>query len=345
MQIDRVGISAKVIADSSFNMSRLISFELTFPRIVLSEFNTHRVFSRNSASSRAIPVWKRLAEVLHNPYIPIHFGKNKSGMQSAEDLSEEVRVKARELWLSGRNIAAVQAFMLAGGYDQIMKDAKGDPKAEAVCEAINRYLATYKRSLPELVPLANPAHKQHVNRVLEPYGWHTVIATGTHWRNFYALRASRMAQPEIQDLAILMARAHMSSRPVPLENGEWHLPLIFDEDRREVADPMKLARISSARCGRVSYLTHDGKRALDKDLDMADGLQSNGHSSPFEHPALADTGGSKHHYDSNFGFPWVQYRKLLKFEGDFSQVIEKKSVLEGMNGDAELTDFVLSLPS
>ena len=34
---------------------RLTTFVLRFPRFVLSEFNTHRMFSRNASSSRAIP--------------------------------------------------------------------------------------------------------------------------------------------------------------------------------------------------------------------------------------------------------------------------------------------------
>lgn len=342
---DRVSISARVIADSVYHGSRLTTFELTFPRIILAEFNTHRVLSRNSASSRAIPVWKRLAEVLLYPYVPIHFGKNKAGMQSAEDLPEEVKDKAKELWLAGRNIAAVQAFMLAGGYDQIIKDANGDTRAEVVCEMIDKYIKTFGRSLPELTPLSKPAHKQHVNRVLEPYSWHTVIATGTHWRNFYALRASKMAQPEIQDLAIAMATAQSASVPRKLNDGEWHLPFIFESDWNEVPDPLKLARISSSRCARVSYLTHDGKRSLDKDFEMADGLQSNGHTSPFEHPAMAqfsnDPNANRH---GNFGSVWVQYRKMLTGEHDFSSLITTDALLEGMRGDVELADFVLSLP-
>ena len=345
MQNDRLSISAKVIADSFHEGSRLTTFELTFPRFILAEFNTHRVLSRNSASSRAIPVWRRLVDTITNPFVPLAFGKNKAGMQSAEEVQNEDREAARQNWLVGRDTAVVQAFFLAGGTNQIMSDAKGDPRAAEVCRQIEGLSHEYRDVALRMRPLSVGVHKQHANRVLEPYGWHTVIATGTHWRNFYALRASKMAQPEIQDLAIAMAQVHLTSVPNMLQSGEWHLPFIFSDDRKEISDVMKLARISSARCARVSYLTHDGKRALDKDFEMADGLQSNGHTSPFEHSAMAqstnDPNANRH---GNFGSAWVQYRKMLVGENDFSGLISRESLLEGMQGDEALTNFVLSLP-
>lgn len=345
MSSERVGIQAKVVADSIHDGSRLTTFEVTFPRFILAEFNTHRVLSRNSASSRAIPVWKRLAEVMMHPFVPLNFGKNKAGMQSAETVSVEENEQAKKLWLAGRDFAVVQAYMLAGGHDQIMRDAKGDPNVEALCLAMEGWVSTFKRSVPELVPLKSPVHKQHANRVLEPYAWHTVIVTATSWRNFYALRASKLAQPEIQEVALAMARAHQANSPRELDHHEWHLPYIFDDDVKEVSDPMKLARISSARCARVSYLTHDGKRSLDKDFEMADSLQNNGHTSPFEHPATThDTTGAYHgSYHGNFSRCWMQYRKMLKNEHDFSQLITHESMLDGMKGDERLVDFVLSL--
>ena len=54
-------ISAEIIADTycEFTDERVTTMEVTMHRFVLAEFNTHRVFSRNSASSRAIPVRKQ----------------------------------------------------------------------------------------------------------------------------------------------------------------------------------------------------------------------------------------------------------------------------------------------
>ncbi len=342
MLTKRVGISATVVADSVYNGSRLTTFEATFPRFILAEFNTHRMFSRNSASSRAIPVWKRLAEVIEHPFVPLQFGRNKAGMQSEESLPEETNEAATTNWLVGRDVAVIQAFVLAGGKEQVMKDSKGNPNAVETCDTILELMDRYPDVTSRIRSLSVGVHKQHANRLLEPFSWHTVILTSSCWRNFYGLRASTMAQPEIQDLAIAMAQAHLLSVPQELDFGEWHLPYVFPEDIEEEADFYRLARISTARCARVSYLTHDGKRSLEADFSMTDKLQSSGHVSPFEHPAtpndiVGDFGGG------NFGDKWVQYRKTLDFEHDFSRIATQEALLGGMKGDQGLVDFVLSL--
>lgn len=342
MGASRVSISAEVVADSIHDGSRLTTFEVTFPRFILAEFNTHRVLSRNSASSRAIPVWKRLADIIEYPFVPLQFGKNKAGMQSAEVISDEDTDAARINWLVGRDVAVIQAFVLAGGESQIMKDSKGNPRAEEVCRQIKLLMMQYPDVVAKLFSLSVGIHKQHANRVLEPYAWHTVIVTGTHWRNFYGLRASKMAQPEIQEAVIAMAKAHMASSPLILEEGEWHLPYIFEEDVKELqSDYILLPRVSSARCGRVSYLTHDGKRSIDSDLGMADGLQSNGHVSPFEHPAQAAAKAERGKKSGNFSREWSQYRKMLENENDFTKLIPHEDLLLGTKGDQSLVDFVL----
>ncbi len=344
MGASRVSISAYVVADSIHDGSRLTTFEVTFPRFVLAELNTHRALSRNSASSRAIPVWKRLADIIQYPFIPLQFGKNKAGMQSAEVISEEDTEAARTNWLVGRDVAIIQAFFLAGGEIQIRKDSKEDPRADEVCQHVKLLMTEYRDVVAKLVSLSAGIHKQHANRVLEPYAWHTAIITGTHWRNLYGLRASAMAQPEIQEAVIAMAYAHQASTPQVLEEGEWHLPYVFDEDRNEISEPIVLARVSSARCARVSYLTHDGKRDVGKDLFMVDGLQSHGHMSPFEHPASTrdTTGAYTGNFSGNFSSKWMQYRKMLENEHDFTKLIPQEELLLGMKGDQGLVDFVLA---
>src|SRR3954467_2779501 len=113
MQPNRTSISAQVIADSIYRGSRLTTFEITFPRFILAEFNTHRVLSRNSASSRAIPVWKRLKDILNHPFVPLQFGKNQAGMQSHANIATEDYDAATKNWLVGRDVAVIQAFILA----------------------------------------------------------------------------------------------------------------------------------------------------------------------------------------------------------------------------------------
>ncbi len=101
-----MGFSAQVIADSmSVEGVRLTTIEVTFPRIVLAEFNTHRVFARNSASSRAIPVEKRIAMVESDPYIPEEFGSNQKGTQSGAPLEGDLAEKARCVWIESKEIA------------------------------------------------------------------------------------------------------------------------------------------------------------------------------------------------------------------------------------------------
>src|SRR6185369_7117160 len=83
-------IKAEIVADSiNEKGNRITSFIVTFPRIILAEKNTHRVFSRNSASSRAIPFPKMVKSVRENPFIPIAWQKDHKGMQGTEYFSKE----------------------------------------------------------------------------------------------------------------------------------------------------------------------------------------------------------------------------------------------------------------
>jgi thymidylate synthase ThyX len=249
------GHNAKILADSmSPEGARLTTLEVTFPRIILAEFNTHRVFSRNSASSRAIPVEKMLKMVKEFPYIPTHWGQNQKGMQAEEEVDPRRQAWAETEWLEARNAAVEKA-------DQL---------------------------------LAIGIHKQITNRLLEPFMWHTVIVTSTEWDNWTHLRDNEMAHPEIQKIAHLMVEAMSKSTPQHLTHSQWHLPLIREEDyydaelKCEVAQTSIydfLKKVSVGRCARVSYLTHDGKRDLDADVQLADRLLEAGHMSPFEHVA------------------------------------------------------------
>lgn len=241
----------KMICDSvSPDGVRLCTLEVTLPRFVLAEFNTHRMLSRNSASSRAIPVEKRIAMIEADPFVPAAFGKNQKGMQAGEALEGEAEVRARLAWYNALNAAVAQATELA----------------------------------------TIGVHKQLANRLLEPFSWHTIVVTATEWANFFALRRHANAQPEIRTAADMMNDVMLSSRPVELGFGEWHLPYIQLEeytDRELTAgDPWsKLIKLSVARCARVSYLTHDGVRDHSKDLELYERLASAGHMSPLEHAA------------------------------------------------------------
>ncbi len=239
--------SAKVIADSvSEAGARLITMEVTLPRIVLAEFNTHRVFSRNSASSRAIPIKEQIRRVMADPYIPIHWGVNRSGMQADAELTEDEVRAAKSVWLKARDNAV--------------------------------------SSVDELMEIG--LHKQVTNRLLEPFMWQTILVTSTEWSNFHALRANAQAHPEIRRAAELMRAAQGASTPKLLRLGEYHLPLIQPDELDWAANNIEMAiKVSVGRCARVSYLTHDGKRDHAKDIELYDRLVTSGHMSPLEHVA------------------------------------------------------------
>jgi thymidylate synthase ThyX len=239
-----VAYAARVLLDSISPAGiRLTTLEVTFPRFVLAEFNTHRQFSRNSASSRAIPSSKMIERVERDPVLPLEWGRNQKGMSASELLSEEEAEDAKSVWLTARDAAVAHA-----------------------------------KALLEL-----KVHKQVLNRVLEPFLWHTVIVTGTEWNNFFELRCAPTAQPEIREAALRMRDAMIASTPRTVGLGKWHLPLVQDDERN--LDTETLKEISAARCARVSYLTHDGTREIAKDLELFERLKTDRHLSPFEHVA------------------------------------------------------------
>jgi thymidylate synthase ThyX len=239
--------NAKILADSiSPEGYRLTSYEVTFPRFILAEFNTHRVFSRNSASSRAIPVRKSIQAVKSDPFVPSAFGKNQPGMSADETLDELAALDSLSIW----NAAIDDAIWAAEYLEQL------------------------------------DVHKSLANRILEPYKWHTVIVTSTDWDNFFALRTAKDAQPEFQHVAKLMEQKMQASEPRELYYDEWHLPLINDDEYKEAqGDFVPWKKVSIGRCARVSYLTHDGKRDPEADIDLYERLKEKNHLSPFEHVA------------------------------------------------------------
>jgi len=291
---------AKILADSVTEYGeRLTTFEVTFPRIVLAEVNTHRMLSRNSASSRAIPVSKKIAQVKEDPFIPAAFGKNQKGMQASESLDADADALARSYWINAAEDATEAAGYLAG----------------------------------------IGVHKQLANRVLEPFAWHTAILTATDWSNFWHLRVNPEAQGEFSAAAAMMLALYEKHEPLRLRDGQWHLPLVSEDEivLREQESYDRLVKISVARCARVSYLTHDGVRDQQEDLALYARLLAGGHLSPLEHAARPMTREERMmfeqvswqwdekrrawipapptHYLGNFN-GWVQHRKLVPGEAD-----------------------------
>lgn len=275
-------IEAKIITDSiSPNRVRLTTFSLEYPRFIHSELMTHRLFSRNASSSRAIPVDKIISRIKNEPAMPIHWGLNQKGMQAEKEADPVTGAVCESLWLQARDAAVdIASTMSSMGI-----------------------------------------HKQVVNRLLEPFSHIAVVLTATDFDNFFALRCHKDAQPEIKQLAEKMRDIYYSHTPTKIAYGQWHLPFIRPEERlapgnydTKLGSPKNeslLIKASTARCARVSYLTHDKKNpTIDEDVALHDRLLASKHMSPFEHIA---TPAATMDYVGNFR-GWIQYRKTIRGE-------------------------------
>lgn len=331
---DNRGFEAKILADSITKEGhRLTTIEATFPRLILSEFNTHRDFSRNSASSRAIPFWKQLQKIIATGYIPTKLGINQPGMQAKVFLFGDKLTEAREVIKLAKDRAIISTVemilgtekvqrVLGDSYGKILVNGFSEAEYATILSAVKDFEALVKESKQEGVTIPEDyinLHKQHVNRYLEPYMWHTVVVTATEWGNWDALRISEQAQPEIDAIARMITYLRAQHTPTLLQAGEWHLPLIQEDELHLVKDDVELwKKVSVGRCARVSYETHDGKRDTAKDVSLAEILLNDGHMSPWEHVATPQAEGD---WDPKLGGNfkgWVQLRKTIPGEADFS---------------------------
>ena len=300
-------INVKIIADSiSPEKIRLTTLQLRYPRFIHAEFMTHRVFSRNASSSRAVPVKRLIEDIKRDTAMPMHWGKNQKGMQADEECNEPV-----------------MDWSLEGSEDDVpsvyysREEAWIDARDYAIKIATQYDKAGY--------------HKQIVNRLLEPFSHINVLVTSTDWMNFFHLRCHKDAMPEICELAQDIQLAMMCSGPRKLEPGDWHLPYITDHEYAQWiyknADLdyqyKHLIKCSVARCARVSYLTYEGKKPnIEDDLKLYDRLVGSEplHASPAEHVAYPDMLISinkprwrEPHLHGNYT-GWCQYRKTLQGE-------------------------------
>lgn len=313
-------IKAEVIADSKNEFgNRITTMLVTFPRYILAELNTHRMFSKNSSSSRAIPFERMLTTVENTPFVPMAWMENHKGMQGDSYITDPEKIQELEdEWHYAKNSAIENAQSL---FD------KG-------------------------------VTKQIVNRLLEPFMYHTVLITATEWENFFYLRCPRyqdefthrkedgtletkthyyrskkdflngtgkqyleplsinwlernkgQADIHMMALAEAMWDARNESTPVQLEAGQWHIPFEdrmsnidildevnidgkFDDDldyQDKLIQDAKL-KISTAMCARTSYTVIGEEHKIPnvaKDIQLANRLSLSGHWSPFEHCAKA----------------------------------------------------------
>lgn len=285
----------RVIADSiAKHGGRVTTLVVPLWRPLLAEFNTHRALSRNSASSRAVPVAKMLERVIDNPFVPYHLGKNQKGMQAGEPLTADQEERAR------RVILRMREACVAGAQDL----------------------------------LEIGLHKQIANRYLEPWLTTEIVVTATEWGNMTALRTETnadgtpMAEPHFFDRMEEIVTALNASTPRSLQWNQWHLPFLTDEEWNSIDWTNKVQvthgiKHSVARCGRVSYFKQDGlPPTAQEDFDRHDDFVTNGHMSPTEHQARPCR-NARHHSGNLIGF--TQYRKTIVGENrTTTKIIQKR---------------------
>lgn len=236
----------------------LWTFELTYPRYIHGEFMTHRVFSRNASSSRAIPVKRMVDHIANNPVVPPHVYMNKPGMVGDVEADEATTKEFNKLWME----ALYNAVKVAKSMDKF------------------------------------GIHKQHINRILEPFQFIKVIVTATEWDNFFNLRLAPDAHPEMQALArsIYEEMYEYKDKNFGYLEGDSGViitvPYVTEDDLDILGDDcdyLTLMKISAARCARVSYNNHDGSKPdIKKDLELYERLSAAGHMSPLEHTCFMD---------------------------------------------------------
>ena len=241
-------IEAKIIADSiSVCDKRITTVQCCYHRFIHSELMTHRAFSRNAMSSRAVPFSKMLEQVDTDPAMPIHWGKNQPGMQAREELEGKAKANAIENWKQAAVYAADTAEYLS----------------------------------------ADGVHKQIVNRILEPFQWMHTLITATEWQNFFDLRIHPDAQPEINALACAIRDAMQASTPTERLEYEWHLPYVSDDERElNTIDKLrKISAARCARVSYLKH--DGTAPNTDEDLKLFERLAGGKpiHASPLEHQA------------------------------------------------------------
>ena len=274
----------KIAADSiGPNGVRLTSFRLCYEMRVHWDLLTHRIFSRNASSGRSISVTRMVRWLGDKPSKPLRWVADEPGMRQSRELPDALKPSADAVWLAAYKDACRHALTL---------------------ESLG-------------------VHRQDANALLIPFGWINVLVTSTDFANFFALRCHPAARPELQRLAIGMARAYRDSTPRELEAGEWHLPFVTEDEQAELRDARRLRdltvyepmldlflKYSVARCGHLT-VEADGEAKPDpaKELARYKRFLEECAWSTFEHQAKAQP--QKACYRSGNFLGWCQHRAYL----------------------------------
>lgn len=313
--LDFMDLAREVSHRGDLGPNRITTIVARFPRPILSELNTHRVFSRNSASSRARSIKVVVADVMENPYIPL-FTVNQRGM-SGELVDAVTQEAATVQWLAARDAAVASVLTMLTG-TVVSVDTLADTWRELL-DGYYQQVYLDKQDIPGSLNL----HKQNINRLLEPYMWHEAVITATAWENFIELRDHDDADPAIHALAKLIHAALNTSKPV---TRVVHAPFaahlagtqfdgIGEISKSALVKSLEVSNYTAGASAQVSYRpVQDGGTGSDP-AKLSTRLLKMKHLSPFEHAAFSDDWlrslGLRNPFKSNLASEWVQHRALL----------------------------------
>lgn len=291
-----MAITVKVLADSIAPCGkRLTTMEWKYPRGIHSEIMTHGMLARNSASSRAIPTPTLIQTVLDDPFVPEYIGANKSGMQAGDELTDDQKAQARYIWLASRDEAVERARQLVamGVHKQVVNRIIEPWMWITIIVSATEWdnvwgLRCHPMAEPhfqKLAYMARDAMAASTPRVLKAGEWH--------------LPLTRVDKEDIAAIARYTVETHTTPEERTgiglgaLAGGSFEDKTIDAsgsiQERLKAAVTRVLIKVSVGRCARVSYLTHEGKREIEKDIELHDRLVGSAplHASPAEHVAQA----------------------------------------------------------
>lgn len=263
----------------------------------------HNCFSRNSASSRAIPINKMLAHIEENTATPIHWGLNQSGMQAkAEQADPDI---ATEVWMRARDRAIESARELAelGLHKQIVNRVLEPFQIMKVIVTATSFdnffnLRCHPDAQPEIRHLAElmlKAMQESTPETLSADEWHTPYVY--HERG---------------DSGTLDYFVYVADTSGTETDGYQYKQYLSLEEA---------LKVSCSCAAQVSYRTND--TSIEKAISIYDKLVNSTpvHASAFEHCAtpidIESTESGITHFDvedtpysGNFA-NWVQYRQLI----------------------------------
>jgi thymidylate synthase ThyX len=245
------GYHCEILADSVNPIGqRVTTVQIRLPLVVWPEFLTHRTFSRNARSNRAVPSRVLIREVFVNPFVPEFWGRNQAGMQAGAELTGLRRWLARKAWLWARYPAIAAAWVMSRA----------------------------------------GLHKQDANRVLNPWQWIDAVVTAgeAEWQAFFALRCHELADPKIQRIAEMICDKIANSDPRHLKWGQWHLPYYRDQSETSMESTLWASAGACARVSYACFdgrHSDADNAALGRRLAN----EKPAHASPLEHVLQAAT--------------------------------------------------------